>query len=54
MHVQDVHVSDLHVFVFTCHVFVLCVLNPAIIVLDATCAGGTPWTFLLTFLNKGC
>ena len=29
-------------------------LEPAIIVLDATCACGTPWTFLLTFFNNGC
>ena len=29
-------------------------LDPASIVLDATCACGTPWTFLLTFFNKGC
>ena len=32
----------------------MCVLDPAIIVLDATCAYGTPWTFLLTSFNKGC
>ena len=30
------------------------ILGPAIIVLDATCACGIPWAFLLTFFNKGC
>ena len=29
-------------------------LDPAIIVLDVTCACGTPWSFLLTFFNKWC
>ena len=29
-------------------------LDPAIIVLEMTCACGTPWTFLLTFFNKWC
>ena len=29
-------------------------LDPAIIVLDVTCACGTPWAFLLTFFNKWC
>ena len=29
-------------------------LDPAIIVLDVTCACGIPWTFLLAFFNKWC
>ena len=30
------------------------ILDPSIMVLDATCACGIPWTFLLTFFNNGC
>ena len=30
----------------------VCVLDPDIIVLAATCAWGTPWNFLLTFFNE--
>ena len=30
------------------------ILDSAIIVLDAACACGIPWTFLLTFFNKWC
>ena len=49
MHVSDLHFLYLHDMSLSC-VF----LDPAKIVLDTTCACGSPWTFLLTFFNKGC
>ena len=48
------HFSDVHVFVFTWHSLSCVFFDPAINVLDVTCACGTPWTFLLTFFNKWC
>ena len=54
---HDMHVSDLHFFFFCLHdmslsCVLLAIIDPAIIVLNVTCACGTPWTFLLTFFNK--
>ena len=53
MHAQDVHVSDLHVFLCLQYMSLSCVLDPAIIVLDLTCACGIPWAFLLAFFSNG-